>query len=105
MNTSVAWMNQYLDPPATAQEQADLLTHAGFPLEHRQDVKLPDGSADVRQDIELTSNRGDCLCHVGLAREIAAISMRQFKEPHASPKAGGPPASSVAKVTNREPAL
>ncbi|MCH8270510.1 MAG: phenylalanine--tRNA ligase subunit beta, partial [Planctomycetes bacterium] len=27
---------------------------------------------DVRLDVEVTSNRGDCLAHVGLAREIAA---------------------------------
>lgn len=105
MNTSVAWMNEYLDPPATAAEQAELLTRAGFPLEHREDVKLPDGSMDVRQDIELTSNRGDCLCHVGLAREIAAVSGRRLKPPAASPKATGPAASSVTRVNNREPSM
>ena len=33
MLTSVAWINDYLDRPADAHEQADLLTAAGFPLE------------------------------------------------------------------------
>jgi phenylalanyl-tRNA synthetase beta chain len=105
MNTSVAWMNEYLDPPASPAEQAELLTRAGFPLEHREDVTLPDGAADVRQDIELTSNRGDCLCHVALAREIAAASGRKLKLPAGAPRASGPAASSLARVTNREPSL
>lgn len=105
MNTSALWINDYLEPPATAQEQADLLTRAGFPLEHREQVHLPDGSVDDRQDIELTSNRGDCLCHIGLAREIAAMSGRTMKIPQPRPKAGGPKASTIITVTNREPAL
>ena len=33
---------------------------------------LPDG--DCLLDVEVTSNRGDCLCHVGCAREVAAMS-------------------------------
>ena len=105
MNTSVAWINEYLEPPASAEEQADCLTRAGFPLEHREEVKLPDGTVDVRQDIELTSNRGDCLCHTGLAKEIAAISNRKFKVPTGSPSAAGPAASSMVRVVNQETEL
>jgi hypothetical protein len=30
MRTSVTWINDYLDRPATAEEQADLLTAAGL---------------------------------------------------------------------------
>ena len=104
MNTSVAWMNAYLDPPATADEQAELLTRAGFPLESREEVALSKGS-DIRQDIELTSNRGDCLCHVGLAREIAAVSGRSLRLPVTQLKAKGPKVTTVIKVTNRETSL
>lgn len=105
MQTSAAWMNAYLEPPASAAEQAELLTRAGFPLEASEEVVLPDGTRDTRQDFELTSNRGDCLCHLGLAREIAAVSGRAFKPPRPTPRASGPAASSVVKVTNREPRL
>ena len=57
MNTSVSWMNQYLDPPASAQEQAELLTRAGFPLEHSEEVRLPGSNpaGDTRQDIDRKS--------------------------------------------------
>ena len=102
MNTSARWMNDYLDPPATADEQAECLTRAGFPMESREEVCLPGGASDTRQDIELTSNRGDCLCHLGLAREIAAISGRVVKAPQPRPKAAGPRADTLIKVENRE---
>ena len=32
-------------------------------------------------DIEITPNRGDCLSHLGIAREIAAVTNRQLKSP------------------------
>lgn len=100
MYASADWMNEYLDPPATPQEQADLLTRAGFPLEGQLEL-----GSDVRQDFEMTSNRGDCVCHVGLAREIAAISGRRLRPPRVSLRASGPPASKLVKVSNREPKL
>ncbi len=102
MNTSVRWINDYLDPPADAETQADLLTRAGFPVEHAEPVEVSGGS-DTRLDVELTSNRGDCLCHLGLAREIAALSGRGLRLPATGPKPTGPEAASIAKVRNREP--
>ena len=84
MLTSVAWINDYLDRPADADEQADLLTAAGFPLEGRLAV-----AGDVQQDFEMTSNRGDCTCHVGLAREIAAASGRTLVLPDCTTTATG----------------
>ncbi len=99
--TSANWMNEYLDPPATAHEQAEMLTRAGFPLEASE----PLSGSDVRQDYEMTSNRGDCVCHVGLAREIAAISGRRFRPPGPASAATGPPAAGVVSVTNHEPEL
>ena len=84
MLTSVAWINDYLDRPADADEQAELLTAAGFPLEDQTSM---DG--DIQQDFEMTSNRGDCTCHVGLAREIAAASERTLVMPNCTANATG----------------
>jgi phenylalanyl-tRNA synthetase beta chain len=53
----------------------------------------------------MTSNRGDCVCHVGLAREIAAISGRTLKTPRPALTASGPPAGLEVAVANREPRL
>ncbi|HWB19605.1 MAG TPA: phenylalanine--tRNA ligase subunit beta, partial [Phycisphaerales bacterium] len=101
MKTSVRWMNDYLEPSASAEEQAEILTQVGFPMESREDVTgLREAKSDVRQDIELTSNRGDCLCHIGLAREIAAASGRTLKLPAVRLKAGGGQASEIVRVKN-----
>ncbi len=99
MLTSVDWINAYLEPAASAQEQGDLLTAAGFPLEHAED--LPGG--DARQDYEMSSNRGDCGCHVGLAREIAARSDRTLQVPQTKLAEDGPAASDHMTVANEDP--
>ena len=71
MHISLAWLNRFLDAPDVTPEEADrVLTDAGFPIEERRD--LPGG--DVFLDVEITSNRGDCLSHAGLAREITACA-------------------------------
>ncbi len=99
MDTSVAWINDYLNRPADADEQAELLTHAGFPLEGHAELE-----GDTRQDFEMTSNRGDCTCHVGLAREIAALSGRSLEIPPGDPPASGPDVTTFASLTNEDPA-
>ncbi len=101
MLTSVLWLNDYLDPPCSAEQQGDLLTRAGFPLEGTEPVE----KGDIRQDFEMTSNRGDCVCHIGLAREIAALSNCALKIPAVSLNPTGPPAASLVSVTNEEPEL
>ena len=82
MKASVAWINQYLSPgDLTAAEAEQVLTFAGMPIDATEPLAAPIG--DVRMEVELTSNRGDCLCHVGLAREAAAASggKRTLKAP------------------------
>ena len=101
MYASVKWMNEYLDPPASADEQAELLTRAGFPLEGREGV---DGG-DVRQDFEMTSNRGDVGCHIGMAREVAVISGRTLKCPEPNPRPTAGPAAQFVTIINNEPQL
>ncbi|MDP1663319.1 MAG: phenylalanine--tRNA ligase subunit beta [Phycisphaerales bacterium] len=84
MKASLAWINQYLTPgdldAAAAEER---LTFAGLPIDSTQTLL----GGDVRMEVEVTSNRGDCLCHVGLAREIAAASAggRAFAAPTPPP--------------------
>lgn len=70
MHISLKWLNRYLSPANLSADEADrLLTQAGFPIESREAV----GSGDTMLDVEVTSNRGDCLSHIGCAREVAAM--------------------------------
>lgn len=102
MHISAAWLNDYLDRPATPEEQADLLTRAGFPIEASEEVATSAGP-DTRLDVELTSNRGDCACHLGLAREVVALSDRTLRRPNVALQPAGPAAATLVRVTNREP--
>lgn len=104
MLTSLHWLNRYLDPAdLTADEAERVLTSTSFPIESREN--LPDNDAVL--DVEVTSNRGDCLCHAGLAREIASATGRRFVPPN--PKLpisrGARGAAEITGVTNEVPAL
>ncbi len=85
MLTSLAWLNRCLEPGnLSAEEAVRLLEAHSFPIEGIESL----AGGDARLDVELTSNRGDCLCHLGLAREIAAVSGRKLITP-AMPSGGG----------------
>ncbi len=106
MKTSLAWLNQYVDPPATAEEAIEALSSVGFPDDGTELVPHSDGSSDTRIDFEVTSNRGDCLSHVGLARELAAATGRQLRQPKPQlPQADAPAVGSLASVENQAPDL
>ena len=99
MKTSVTWMNEYLSRPVLKNRpqrspRADL-----FEGEH------PIEGDDVQQEIEMSSNRGDCVCHFGLAREIAALTGRTLKTPSDDVTESGPPAAERIGVDNQEPEL
>ena len=98
MLVTTNWINDYLKNNVSTEEQAELLTAAGFPLEGRDD--LNDG--DVRQDFEMTSNRGDCTCHIGLAREIAARTDNELCIPSNAVDESGSPIEETTSIENNE---
>lgn len=105
MKISLHWLNSYLDQPCDEAEAERLLTRVGFPIDGREDVTLSGGGQDVMLDVEITSNRGDCLSHVGLAREIAAASGRTLKTPAIELAEAGEPAGDFASVAVDEPGI
>jgi len=84
MNCSVAWLNSMLEgEPLSADQIEEALTFAGFPIESHTalDGAGGGGGGDTLLDVEITSNRGDCLSHLGLAREVAAATGRRLVVP------------------------
>ena len=100
MLISVRWLNRLLEPGNLSGAEAEAaLTDLGFPLESREAI----AGGDERLDVEVTSNRGDCLSHVGVAREIAAATGRQLKQPAVRLRAdlgAAPGALGSARVEN-----
>ena len=74
MNISYNWLKDLIDTDLTADDVAAHLTRVGLAVEgihpHHDDYVL---------DIDLTSNRPDCLSHLGVAREITAITNSQLR--------------------------
>ena len=93
MKISLEWLHQYLPDPLDAQAAGEALTHGGLPVE----VFEKHGEDDVI-DVEVTSNRGDCLSHVGVARELAALLDRPFNDVQPAAREFAAPASAAARV-------
>jgi len=68
MNVSYDWLKEYVETDLGYVEAAKILTRIGLNVEEITD--LPDG--DGRLNVEVASNRPDCLGHIGVARELAA---------------------------------
>lgn len=99
MNISLQWLNRYLSEPVTAPEAEEILTHVGFPLESSVEKER----GDWLMDVEVTSNRGDCLSHLGVAREIAAKTGRTLVMPSAPPPKRAGRVGDVLTLTNETP--
>ncbi|MEM6689413.1 MAG: phenylalanine--tRNA ligase subunit beta [Planctomycetota bacterium] len=95
MIVSWNWLAKYLKHPATADEVADRLSLSG--LNHEGTFPI-DG--DLAIDLEVTSNRGDCLGHLGVAREIGVLYDIPVDHPDPSPEETGPSVSSLLSVEN-----
>ncbi len=78
MKTSLEWLSPYLPGPLTAEAAGEALTHGGLPVEVVTAVESLPGVVDTVIDVEVTSNRSDCLSVVGVARELAALLDRPF---------------------------
>ena len=94
MNISTEWLSQYLPGALEAQHAGNALTNGGLPVEG-----FERHGDDTVMDVEVTSNRGDCLSHVGVARELGALLNREVKEPVSALKEAQARATDVTSVS------
>ncbi|MEX0716838.1 MAG: phenylalanine--tRNA ligase subunit beta [Planctomycetaceae bacterium] len=88
------WLAEYLDlRDVGVAEAAERLTMAGLNLE--EVLETPGGPVI---DLEVTSNRPDCLGHVGIARELGVLFRRESKLPAAAPTVGDEKTAAVTSV-------
>ena len=74
MNISYNWLKDLVETSLPPDEMAQKLTSAGLAVEG-----IHPFADDFVFDIDLTSNRSDCLSHLGIAREIAAITNYELR--------------------------
>jgi phenylalanyl-tRNA synthetase beta subunit len=74
MNISYNWLKELIEIELSPQELAEKLTNAGLAVDSVEGF-----GDDYVLVFDLTSNRSDCLSHLGVAREIKALTGKELK--------------------------
>ncbi len=93
MIVSWDWLQEYVDTGKPAQEVAEKLMMTGLNLEGIEEV-----GDDLAIDLEVTSNRSDCLGHIGIAREAGVCFDSPLTIPAAQPATNGTPVAEATSV-------
>lgn len=97
MNISYNWIRDLTGTTLEPRELAALLTRIGLAVE-----VVHDASDDFILEIDLTSNRPDCLSHLGVAREVVAAKGGQVLLPQSAPSRVEGSAESFTAVEIRD---
>src|SRR5690349_20828842 len=100
MLISYEWLKDYTDTGLTPQELRDRLTNVGLAIDA---VEQHDDDAVI--DVEVPSNRPDCLSHVGIAREVSVIERKQLHLPEIRSFATEGRAGGLTSVEIKDPDL
>jgi len=76
MKISLDWLSDYVEIESGPERVAEVLSEVGFACEG-----METHGDDTVIDLEVTSNRGDCLGHIGIARELAAATGKALRLP------------------------
>lgn len=105
MKFSHAWLEDYVTIAEDPDRVAQRLTAAGLTVDAVERGAAGKGAEEVLYDIDIFTNRPDCMNHIGVAREYAALSGSALRHPVTPPLAGGPPTAQSATVAIEDPAL
>ncbi len=76
MKISIEWLKEYVEINESPQKLKEDLSMIGLLVEGITEVP-----GTVVLEVEVTSNRPDCLSHIGMAREVAALYGRLPRNP------------------------
>jgi len=93
MKVLVSWLRDFVDVTASPEEIAKTMSVRGFAVEGLEHIDWDSSEtriakADAVIDFEVTGNRPDCMCVVGMAREIATAFNLPMRRPVARGKSG-----------------
>ena len=109
MKVQVDWLKEYTEIDVPTKQLGHALTMAGLEIESHETVDLPDGEKSEVLELNVTPNRGYCLSHIGVAREVSALLKKPLKlsDPITtlSTEAGAVSLEDRISVENLEPEL
>jgi len=100
MKISLNGLKDYVEIGLSVEEVAEVLSDLGLPYEG---IEYLDDDAVI--DVEVTTNRGDCLGYIGIARELAAATGKQLKMPEVELDESDKDVAEYAAVEILEPNL
>jgi phenylalanyl-tRNA synthetase beta chain len=100
MKVSYQWLKEFVCFDASPRQLADALTNSGTVVE-----TLQTSGDDTILDLDLTSNRPDCLSHQGIAREVSVIYQKPLQKILPVVEGKSEPASSRVSVEIEAPHL
>src|SRR5690242_10395127 len=100
MRASYQWLKQFVDVTDGAPEVATRLTHVGLALEG-----LENAGGDSILDVDVPTNRPDCLSHLGIARELSAIYGVELRKPPFQVRESNVDAKSAITISIADPDL
>ncbi|MDX2032396.1 MAG: phenylalanine--tRNA ligase subunit beta [Blastocatellia bacterium] len=100
MKISYNWLKEFVDTELTPRDLAAKLTMVGLAVD-----AVEEHGGDHVLEFDLTSNRPDCLSHLGVAREAAAVNGKSLTMPAVELREAKARTSEVASVEILAPAL
>ncbi|MHB8653311.1 MAG: phenylalanine--tRNA ligase subunit beta [Terriglobia bacterium] len=100
MKISLAWLKEFVDVSADPKKLKADLKALGLGAETVSAL-----NDDWILDLEITTNRPDCLSHYGVAREVAALCRTPLKPIEVKLKESGTPAASEVAIQIEAPDL
>ncbi len=100
MKVSLNWLKEFVDVSVEPRRLKTDLIAVGLNVESFQAV-----GDDVVFEIEVTTNRPDCLSHYGVAREVATIYHKRLRPLEFICKGSNTPASTEASIDILNPEL
>ncbi|HVS00408.1 MAG TPA: phenylalanine--tRNA ligase subunit beta [Thermoanaerobaculia bacterium] len=98
MKLSLDWLRDYVELPDDPRELGRRLTQAGLAVEG-----IEEGENGTVLDVDVTTNRPDCMNHLGMAREAAVLYGKPLRRPPAAPAESSEPVENAASVTIDDP--
>ncbi len=100
MLISYNWLRELTGTKLSPEEIRDRLTNVGLAVD-----AVEARGEDSVIDVEVPSNRGDCLSHLGIARELAVIEKSKVESPKSKVESVEGKTSEFASVEIRDPDL
>jgi phenylalanyl-tRNA synthetase beta chain len=100
MKISIEWLKEYVSIPENPEKLKEDLSMIGLLVEG-----IAEAPGTSVLEVEVTSNRPDCLSHIGIAREIAALYGRSMQFPPVQEKLSVSPERIPYTIEIKDPDL